>query len=63
MSRVPYILNRYVGPFFTGVLMAAMASTDDALSAAFLLGLAVLAGFLSLPGKDRLIARLLAPVT
>lgn len=63
MSRVPYVLNRYVGPFFMGVLMAAAASSGDAVSAAALFVLAVLAGFLSLPGKDRLIARLLGPIT
>lgn len=59
MLRVPYLLNRLVGPFCTGVFTAAVASTDEPALAAILLIAAAVFAFLSLPGKDRLIARLL----
>lgn len=59
MSGIPVLLNRLAGPFFTGALMAAAASTDAPASAAVLFSLACACGFLSLPGKDRLIARAL----
>lgn len=60
MLRVPYLLNRLVGPFCTGVCAAAVASTDEPALAAILLLSATGIAFISLPGKDRLIARWLS---
>lgn len=62
MLRVPYLLNRLVGPFFTGVCAAAVASADGPVSTAILLVLAAGFALLSLPGVDRTIERLLAEV-
>ena len=59
MRAIPFLLNRLAGPFFTGGLMAAAASTGDPVSGVALAGLACVCGFVSLPGKDQLIARAL----
>jgi hypothetical protein len=60
MLRVPYLLNRLVGPFVTGVLAAAVASADGPVSAAILLTVAAPFAFISLPGMDQTIERLLS---
>ena len=59
MRGVPFFLNRYVGPFLTGGLVAAAASAGGPVPAAFLVVLAAGTGFLSLPGGARLIGRVL----
>lgn len=59
MLSVPRFLNVYVGPFSTGALVAAVPTLDGALSVALVLLLAGLTGYMSLPGKDRLLARIL----
>ena len=59
MHGIPFVLNRYVGPFLTGGLMAAGASAEEPFSGAVLFGIACVCGFVSLPGKDRFIARML----
>lgn len=58
MVGVPFLLNRVVGPFFTGFMMAAVAAAADPLSVVILFVFAAVFGFMSLPGTDRLIERL-----
>lgn len=62
MSNIPPFLNRIVGPFVTGVLMAAVATSDDLVSIVTFLALAGASSFLSLPRNERLIARALAAI-
>lgn len=57
MLSLPYLLNRVVGPFFAGVTMAGVASTENPSSLGILLTMAALFGFLSLPAGERLIRR------
>lgn len=57
MLSLPCLLNRFIGPFFTGVTMAAIASANDPASIVGLIGIAGLLGFVSLPVSERLIER------
>lgn len=59
MLSLPYLLNRVIGPFFAGVMMAGVALTEDPLAVAILLTMTALCGFLSLPAGERLIRRVI----
>lgn len=60
MLSLPYLLNRLIGPFFTGVFAAAAASADGPVSTAILVAVATGFAFLSLPATERLITRALS---
>lgn len=50
MRHVAYMLSHFVGPFFAGVFMAAVAATSDPVSALVFLVLAGVFGFAIIPG-------------
>jgi hypothetical protein len=58
MLGIPFLLNRVIGPFFTGFMMAAVGAAADPLSVVILFAFAAVFGFMSLPGTDRLLERL-----
>jgi len=58
MPSVAELINRFVGPLFAGVFMAALASTADQAAGTVLFLFAAASAFVSLPGNDRLLARL-----
>lgn len=59
MISIPYVVNRFVGPFGAGALMAAVPPAGNPATVLILLTLATAFGFVSLPGNDRLVRRIL----
>jgi hypothetical protein len=59
MQKVAYLLNRIIGPFFTGILVAAVASASDPVLIMPLLLLAGSFAYLSFPGSDRRLEQVL----
>lgn len=60
MLRVLYLVNRFVAPFMTGVFVAATASTNQPVLAAFLSAIAIGFALLSLPATERVVTRALS---
>ena len=59
MQSIAYLLNRIIGPFFTGVLIAAVVSASHLVLAMPLLLLAGMFAYISVPGSDRRLEQLL----
>lgn len=59
MLSVEYLVTRLVGPFFAGVFLAGVASSHQPVSYLTLFALAMVSGWISLPGTYRRMGRLL----
>ena len=59
MQSIAYLLNRIIGPFFTGFLIAAVASASHPVVAMPLVLLAGLFAYISLPGNNHRLEQLL----